>query len=655
MRFTKEVNIYAEGTMKKFQALEAEFKVTKEKISSLISESELRELQSGSKTMYSRMASAEQTLSGLSQEYTDISSKYDTVSGQYTDLNSKVGEYKSAVDNFSAALTQLSNHIETDYSTTQSMQAFVNLTINNLKTEISDTYVTQNKLNGYSTVDQLSAAIEASTTKIFAEVRDVSYYNYCTNGDFDSKEGWKSKSGLRTASYLYKKCAKLLRYKNTGSGSDTLEGMLSTPFISWEYSVNKKQKNEFVFQLAAGNAGDTKIYLDDAEILSIDKTDIADEWKEFSVEVTLEEGNHIFKIQVEDENKRVFVTGVRILAKYEDWTEGRLSILSNSISSEIKRVSDAEGLLETKIEQTETTISSKVSKGSIISEINQTAEDASINAAKINFNGLVTANNYFKIKKNGSFVAAYGTLGGWTVKDGIMKSSDGKIVLDPSKKEIYFGGSSPTTKLSPGGTTTNYLTVYGGTATTSSKPALLIDAASASSLCFYNVLTGSRTDRIFLQGNLKVTGTKSRVAQTTNFSNRLLYCYETPTPMFGDLGCGETNERGIAIIDIDPEFSETVNSGIEYQVFLQKEGDGNVWIEEKEENYFIVRGTPSLKFSWELKCIQRSFEHLRLDEEKLFGVVLEETALLQKDYDSIIDNTIGNYEEDLEELLNESN
>lgn len=438
MRFTKEVNIYAEGTLKKFQALEAEFKVTKEKISSLISESELRELQSGNKTMYSRMASAEQTISGLSQEYTDISSKYDTVSGQYTDLNSKVGEYKTAVDNFSVALVKLSSHIETDYSTTQSMQVFVNLTVNSLKTELSDTYVTQNKLNGYSTVDQLSAAIEASTTKIFAEVRDVSYYNYCTNGDFDSKEGWKSKSGLQTASYLEKKCAKLLRYKNTGSGNDALEGMLSTPFISWEYLTNKKQKNEFVFQVA-GNAGDTKIYLDDAEILSIDKTDIANEWKEFSVEVTLGEGKHIFRIQVEDENKRVFVTGVRILAKYEDWTEGRLSILSNSISSEIKRVSDAEELLETKIEQTEAAISLKVSKGNIISEINQTAESATINAARINFNGLVTANDRFKIRTNGSFVANYGTIATWNVKNGILVSADESISL--------FGGDNPYIKI----------------------------------------------------------------------------------------------------------------------------------------------------------------------------------------------------------------
>lgn len=439
-KFQREVNIFSkEAILKRFQANETNFSVLKGKIEALISESEITELQNSKVTMYSKLADVKLTVDGLEQTYTDITSKYDAVSGKYTDLNSKVGEYKTAVDNFSAALTRLSSHIEADYSTTRSMQAFVNLTINNLKTELSDTYVTQNKLNGYSTVDQLSAAIEASTTKIFAEVRDVSYYNYCTNGDFDSKEGWKSKSGLQTASYLDKKCAKLLRYKNTGSGSDTLEGMLSTPFISWEYSVDKKQKNEFVFQLAAGNAGDTKIYLDDAEILSIDKTDIANEWKEFSVEVTLGEGKHIFKIQVEDENKRVFVTGVRILAKYEDWTEGRLSILSNSISSEIKRVSDAEELLETKIEQTESAISLKVSKGNIISEINQTAESATINAARINFNGLVTANDRFKILTNGSFVANYGTIATWNVKNGILVSADESISL--------FGGDNPYIKI----------------------------------------------------------------------------------------------------------------------------------------------------------------------------------------------------------------
>ncbi|MDO5799101.1 MAG: hypothetical protein Q4Q33_08700 [Eubacteriales bacterium] len=436
MRFTKEVNIYAGGALKKFQALEVEFKVTKKGISSLISESELRELQSGSKTMYSRMASAEQTISGLSQEYTDISSKYDTISGQYTDLNSKVGEYKAEVDNFSVSLSQLSNHIEKDYSTTHSMNAFIQLTINNLKTELSDTYVTQDYLKDYSTVEQVSAAIEASTTKIFAEVRTASYYNYCTNGDFNdgSKEGWKySILGLKTVEYLNKTCAVLLNSDNV------MDKANNSYFITWEYNVDKKQKNEIKFQLASQNSGNIKVYLDDTEILSVEKKDIITEWKEFSVEAMVKEGSHTFRIQVEDKEKRVYVTGVGILAKYKDWTEGRLSILSDSISTEIERASDAEESLTTKIQQTETSINLKVSKGSIISEINQTAESASINAAKINFNGLVTANDYFKINTDGSFVANYGTLATWNVKNDIIISTDKSISL--------YGGDNPYIKI----------------------------------------------------------------------------------------------------------------------------------------------------------------------------------------------------------------
>ena len=140
MRFQKEVNIFApDAILKRFQANETNFSVVKGKIEALISESEILELQNSKVTMYSKLADVKLTVDGLEQTYTDITSKYDAVSGKYTDLNSKVGEYKSAVDNFSAALTQLSNYIETDYSTTQSMQAFVNLTINNLKAEISDT------------------------------------------------------------------------------------------------------------------------------------------------------------------------------------------------------------------------------------------------------------------------------------------------------------------------------------------------------------------------------------------------------------------------------------------------------------------------------------------------------------------------------------
>ena len=157
-------------------------------------------------------------------------------------------------------------------------------------------------------------------------------------------------------------------------------------------------------------------------------------------------------------------------------------------------------------------------------------------------------------------------------------------------------------------------------------------------------------------GNFEVmSGTKSRVAETQNFFDRLLYCYETPTPMFGDVGCAQTNEEGVTIIDIDPVFAETISTGTEYQVFLQKEGPGDLWIQEKDESYFVVRGTPELKFSWELKCSQKHFEHLRLEEETQRTMVSKDINNAENDYSDIIDGLVNDYDTEMEELINESN
>lgn len=158
-----------------------------------------------------------------------------------------------------------------------------------------------------------------------------------------------------------------------------------------------------------------------------------------------------------------------------------------------------------------------------------------------------------------------------------------------------------------------------------------------------------------VMGNFKVeSGSKSRIANTRNFDKRLLYCYETPTPMFGDMGCASTNEKGIAIVDIDPIFYETVNTNIEYQVFLQKEGQGDLWVEEKDPNYFIVNGTPNLKFSWEAKCIQKEFESLRLENEDLEASVSKDIWNAENDITKEIETNVINYDKEMEELINES-
>lgn len=115
-------------------------------------------------------------------------------------------------------------------------------------------------------------------------------------------------------------------------------------------------------------------------------------------------------------------------------------------------------------------------------------------------------------------------------------------------------------------------------------------------------------------GDLSVDGAKPRNVKTANYNSRLLYCYETPTPLFGDIGEATIDEDGFAYVDVDDMFSETIASRVEYQVFLQAEGEGTCYIAEKHPNYFVIQGTPNLKVAWELKAKQRDYENIRLEQ-----------------------------------------
>lgn len=153
---------------------------------------------------------------------------------------------------------------------------------------------------------------------------------------------------------------------------------------------------------------------------------------------------------------------------------------------------------------------------------------------------------------------------------------------------------------------------------------------------------------VTIGGSLSVAGEKNRIIDTENYDTRKQYCYETATPYFGDIGTAQTDDKGKCYIDIDDIFSETVNTGVEYQVFLQKEGQGDLWVEEKTDSYFVVRGTEKLKFSWEIKAIQRDYEFERL--EKFDNSEKEEVIDYEKEYMEEINDLI----KEQEEMLNET-
>ena len=112
---------------------------------------------------------------------------------------------------------------------------------------------------------------------------------------------------------------------------------------------------------------------------------------------------------------------------------------------------------------------------------------------------------------------------------------------------------------------------------------------------------------------LTVNGTKSRLVTTDDYSDRLLYCYETTEPLFGDVGSATIGDDGVCIVSIDSIFTECARTDMKYQVLLQKCSKGDLWVSKKTPTYFVVEGTPMLPFDWEVKAHQTGYEFEHID------------------------------------------
>ena len=360
----------------------------------------------------------------------------------------------------------------------------------------------------------------------------------------------------------------------------------------------------------------------------------------------------------------------------------RITVAENSITSEVSRAKGAESTLSSRITQTETEIESKVSAGEIASSINQTAQSVKINASKIDFNGIVTANSYFKILTDGSMECISGKIGGFWIDSTSLyayaagrykmeiNSSEKKLkISDGSVYQIAHKGTNRNTVVIGGATTTalfgdidcgdaafDSIKTRSITATTASN----FNAISSSSTItasgkikssshieasghFYNIGSGNDLS------DLSVRGTKKRIFDTKDYGMQAFYCYEMASPIFGDIGKATISNDGTCLIDLDDIFQESVNAEITYYVFLQKESNGDCWVEEKEPTHFVVKGTPGLKFSFEIKAMQTNYEHMRFAdasetaydravEELDFDYAAEEIEISEPDYETELEN-----------------
>lgn len=131
-----------------------------------------------------------------------------------------------------------------------------------------------------------------------------------------------------------------------------------------------------------------------------------------------------------------------------------------------------------------------------------------------------------------------------------------------------------------------------------------------------------------IYNDLTVKGTKNRAVDTENYGTRLLNAYETAECYFGDIGKATTGEECKVKINLDTVFLETVDTSIDYHVFLSKYGRGDIWVSERAETYFIVESeNPNLKFSYEIKAKQIDYTENRLEEFKNSSMDISESII----------------------------
>lgn len=415
MIFEQPVNIYSQDyVLKRFQSNETAVQVVRGKLSALISESELIELQNSKATMYSKLASAVLDINSLQLQFSDISSKYDTVTGQYSSLDAKVADYKAGLDGLSVNLTNLSTRINNDYSTTTAMNAAIKASVDGLSSTVSQTYATtQNVKSSLAEADTNAKkyADSAQNTAISQAQQDATSKADAaeSNAKADTDNKLKSYSTTIAMNSAIKQMADSITLsvsKTYATGADLSAGLSG---------ADQKAKNYADSALQSADKS-AKGYADAAQSAAVKAANANTEelLKSYPTVTAMESAIKQNADSITASVSKTYATKAGLndastkISNLETWkSQAALKITDSAIVSTVT---------------SSTSWSKKADKASLISQINQSAESISISASKINLNGVVTANSYFCILTDGSIKSVKGTLGGWTISSDKIQS-----------------------------------------------------------------------------------------------------------------------------------------------------------------------------------------------------------------------------------------
>jgi hypothetical protein len=118
-------------------------------------------------------------------------------------------------------------------------------------------------------------------------------------------------------------------------------------------------------------------------------------------------------------------------------------------------------------------------------------------------------------------------------------------------------------------------------------------------------------------GNLGCTGSKNAVVKIDGGARRVaLAAIESPKNWFEDFGSAQLVD-GVAVVTLEPDFAQTVNTETDYKVFPVPNGDcKGLYVTHKTATSFEVRelggGTSSVTFDYRITALRKNYENIRL-------------------------------------------
>jgi len=153
-------------------------------------------------------------------------------------------------------------------------------------------------------------------------------------------------------------------------------------------------------------------------------------------------------------------------------------------------------------------------------------------------------------------------------------------------------------------------------------PSLYLENDGKTSTAFIFQTNGSNFGGacdIDVQGNLACTGKVSGVAKVDGGARKVsLFAMQSAENWFEDFGSA-TLVNGTATVALDPTFAQTVNTTIEYHVFVTPNGDcRGLYISKKSAGSFEVRelaaGQSNVNFDYRIVAKRNGFESVRLTD-----------------------------------------